>query len=131
MPAFRAACVATDRLTKVLAALASFTVLAIFIAIQWTPNLEAPAHVSDKLVHAALYYGFAFLIWWMLPPIERLTRAGAVLGIGLIVAILMEIGQLYIPGRGADVFDVVADVAGLMAASAGIWWGATFGEVKP
>ncbi len=84
---------------------------------------------SDKLHHLLAFAGLAFLLAWALP-----TRAGksnpsvadkATHGTGsmrhvvlaaviaLVYACLDEFTQKFIPGRTCDVWDVVADAAGI------------------
>jgi VanZ family protein len=80
---------------------------------------RSPSILSlDKLVHAGLFAlcGLLVLLGW-------LTSSGHWLRLFLLLllfAALTEAAQYPIPGRSADVADLLADAAG---AAAGIWWG--------
>ena len=78
----------------------------------WSSPPSGPQGVAhlDKVVHfglffivaASLHYAFRFPYW---VSITILTLYG----------IAIEVIQYHIPGRGADVWDVVADVAGAVS----------------
>ena len=78
------------------------------------PTLPAPG--LDKVVHALLYGGLAFLLQrWLRgglrrPPARPLLLAGTVCGI---YAVLDELHQLAIPKRTFSVGDLVADAVGI------------------
>jgi VanZ family protein len=80
---------------------------------------RAPAILPlDKLVHAGLFAvcGLLVLLGW-------LTCSGHWLRLFLLLllfAAFTEAAQYPIPGRTADVADLLADAAG---AATGIWWG--------
>ncbi len=73
---------------------------------------------TDKLVHAALYGVFGLLVWRALAATVVVTprvlaaAAAAIASFGA----LDEIKQRYVPGRGAEVADWLADTAGATAA---------------
>lgn len=83
-------------------------------------RIPAPESVSpllalpqlDKVVHAALFIGFAALWTAALPPRRRTAR---IVLLGAAVISLTELGQS-IPalGRVSDPYDVLADVTGLL-----------------
>lgn len=94
------------------------------IALLWTVGLFAatlapgeyvpavPILSFDKVVHVALFFGFA-LVWLSLYP----TRRRDVFLGGLAVAIAIEVLQNALPiHRSGDVYDVIADVVGLVLA---------------
>ena len=78
----------------------------------WSSPPSGPSGVThlDKVVHfglffivaASLHYAFRFPYW---VSIAILTLYG----------ITIEVIQYHIPGRGADVWDVVADVSGAVS----------------
>lgn len=78
----------------------------------WSSPPSGPQGIAhlDKVVHfglffilaASMHYAFRFPYWM---SIAVLTLYG----------IAIEVIQHYIPGRGADVWDVVADVAGAVS----------------
>jgi VanZ family protein len=86
-----------------------------------------PDNVSDKLAHMGAYavlgvlvvFGFAGRL-----PV-RLTSRLAVLTVLVttLYGVSDELHQMFVPGRSADVYDVMADAAGAIAAVAvcGLW----------
>lgn len=73
-----------------------------------TPAVASFAH-ADKVVHFGLFFVLALTMHLAFRP-----RLWLALPILLIYAIAIEIVQHYVPGRGADVWDVVADMAGVL-----------------
>ena len=72
---------------------------------------------QDKLLHAVIFGIFGFLVLGAMPatvPGYRPLQAGTALGVVAIYGMLDELHQRFVPGRSADVFDVVADIAGGM-----------------
>lgn len=66
----------------------------------------------DKLVHAALFGGLSFLIYWNFTTRRGLGAAAAA---SVVVAALIELAQGRIPYRSADVGDFLAGGAGVVA----------------
>ena len=65
---------------------------------------------SDKLVHGSLFLmlgALATYIWWRLPVFRWVILGLVALGAGT------EVLQHFIPGRGSDPLDFVADMVGL------------------
>ncbi|HEX9951919.1 MAG TPA: VanZ family protein [Rubricoccaceae bacterium] len=101
-----------------------------FIAVAWTAGLFAstlapgeyvpsvPLLSFDKVVHVALFFGFAML-WLALYP----ARRRAVMLGGLTVGVAVEVLQHTLPiHRSGDAFDVLADAVGLaLAFGAHVW----------
>ncbi len=94
------------------------------VALLWTVGLFAatltpgtyvpsvPILSFDKVVHVALFFGFAML-WLANYP----TRRRDVFIGGLIVGIAIEVLQNWLPiDRSGDLYDVVADTIGLLLA---------------
>jgi len=88
----------------------------------------APTNVSDKTLHLAAYFVLGVLaLRAVLGGLPRLvTRHGAVLA--MLIAIgygaFDEVHQWFVPGRNADVLDLLADSAGVAAAVVVCWaWG--------
>ena len=96
----------------------------IILALCSIPGRELPRVQilsADKIAHFTLFAAFAWL--WMnslaLPP---WTRFAAVLAGGLAYAVLTEVYQGLIPiGREPDIWDTLANAAGLLMGSA-LWW---------
>ena len=66
------------------------------------------AVITDKALHALVFGALAVLLWVLAGGRGALVIFAAVIGIGM----LDEMHQLFIPGREADVADLVADAAG-------------------
>jgi VanZ family protein len=91
-------------------------------------NPPTPNDVSDKSLHLAAYFVLGVLtVRAVLGGVPgRVTRRGAVLA--LLIAIgygcFDEAHQWFVPGRTADVLDLLADSAGVVAALVVCWaWG--------
>ena len=92
---------------------------AIFL-VSANPSPPMPARVSDKALHLVAYFGLAALAFravsgGLTAPISwRSTMTALVITIGY--AITDELHQSFVPGRSADVYDVIADAAGAFLA---------------
>lgn len=74
---------------------------------QPSPSSDALGH-TDKIVHFALFAisgGLLAFAWHQLPGWQLWAFM-------MVLALITEAGQIYIPGRGWDWWDVVADVVG-------------------
>ena len=90
--------------------------LVLFVGAQLAPAAWLPAAPgTDKQWHSALYFGFALLMWVLLPARPAL-RAFVIVVLGFLVGVLMELLQDHVPGRNPDKADAVADMVGLAAA---------------
>ena len=78
---------------------------------------EVPIFRYDKLIHLAIYFVFAALVYRFL-SFEGVSSAvrsrAAILTVGIIAFYGMtdEFHQHFVPGRTMDVYDWIADVAG-------------------
>ena len=74
----------------------------------------------DKLAHVSVYGTIAILVWigsgGRAFEVGRAHRAGAVALFVLAIGLLDELHQIGIPGRSADVSDLVADAIGICVA---------------
>ena len=97
----------------------SWTLLILVLC--WLPRFLMPVRETgprpffvpnfDKLVHLGIFAVFAFLWMRVGPPIGK---AGRVFLAGLALAVISELGQeVPIVGRDANVFDALADAAGV------------------
>jgi len=100
--------------------------LSLLLAIAWAgvlyylsdqPGIDIPPLFfgQDKLFHATAYGVLGFLVLGALRPVQQVyDRPQLWLAFGLVAGygVLDEIHQYFVPGRSADVFDVVADAAG-------------------
>lgn len=103
------------------ARLATALFLGAFLLAQWAPHVPYQERIDDKVAHAALYYGLALVLWPLVPATDALARAGVVVSLGFLLGLLMEAGQPSF-GRTRDTHDLVADLAGLLAAAAPLAW---------
>lgn len=89
--------------------------LAVFVYVQWTPDVPTPVRGADKLGHALLY-AFVGALTWLVLPGERAARSAVTVAAGYLAGILMEAGQ---PGFGRryELGDLQADVVGLATAA--------------
>jgi len=92
------------------------------------PQAPLPSNVSDKTAHLAGYSLLGLLavraVHGGLPA--RITAKGALIAMIITVgyAAFDEYHQSFVPGRFADVFDLLADAAGGAAALVVCWaWG--------
>jgi VanZ family protein len=86
------------------------------------PNLRPPVefHFADKFYHLLEYGGLGFLL---ARAIRATLRVGVPLfaalmaaGLGGVLGLADELHQLYVPGRQCDMFDLMADVVGVLLA---------------
>jgi VanZ family protein len=94
--------------------------LGAFLLVQWVPRVPFDDRVDDKVAHAGLYYLLALALWPLVPATDALARAGVVVSIGFLLAVLVEFSQA--PPRVTDTRDLFADVLGLVAASGPMAW---------
>jgi len=67
--------------------------------------------LNDKLEHGAAYAGLGFL-----PTLhESSSKLMFLLPALVFMGVLLEFGQLYSPGRTYDLYDMLADLAGVAA----------------
>ena len=73
---------------------------------------------KDKISHFVEYAIFALLFLLMLKQENRITNSKkaffTVSFFGLLLAIIDELHQLFIPGRSTDFLDIVADFLGIV-----------------
>lgn len=92
----------------------------LMIIVSSTPSKSLPDvgfDYSDKLAHFTEYFIFIILFWRfqlkLNKPFTKIIKNSLI--IILIIPLIDELHQLFIPGRDCDVFDVLADVFGLTA----------------
>ena len=67
--------------------------------------------INDKSEHFLAYAGLAFV-----PTLhETVAKLKGCLAFAAIMGVLLELGQLLVPGRTCDVYDALADGAGILA----------------
>ena len=80
----------------------------------------------DKAIHFGIYFLFSFLTYRALrfqsrwPLLARHALLGTVLLI-ILYGASDEFHQYFVPGRQADVFDLMADTLGAVVLVAGVW----------
>ena len=100
-------------------------------AIFYVSSLPKPPPIlagSDKSLHLSAYFGLTLVV-------VRAVAGGLAQRIGIrtaVVALLIAIGygvtdevhQMFVPGRSADVYDLLSDATGAVAGTAACWaWG--------
>ena len=100
-------------------------------AIFYVSSLPEPPPIlagSDKSLHLSAYFGLTLVV-------VRAVAGGLAQRIGIrtaVVALLIAIGygvtdevhQMFVPGRSADVYDLLSDATGAVAGTAACWaWG--------
>jgi VanZ family protein len=100
------------------------------------PEAPLPEGMSDKSGHSLGYFGLGVVVMRAvaggLPA--RITARGALLTLAIAVGYGAsdELHQLFVPGRFADAYDLLADFAGALAAIVGCWlWGILFLRSRP
>ncbi len=91
------------------------------------PVPERVLQINDKVLHIVLYAGFGYL--WHGVLSSRFRRSGtpawdwgATLLFGFLFAVADEWRQSFVPGRYAEVMDVVADTVGVALGAAVFRW---------
>ena len=87
------------------------------------PGIDVPLLFpgQDKLFHATTYGVLGFLVAGSMRPRHGGLDTGQLISAAVIVALYGlsdEFHQSFVPGRSADIFDVLADISGGLA---GIW----------
>lgn len=80
------------------------------------PSYQPPLFpYSDKVIHAGIYGVLAYLVFWSLHGARGLPGSGLGMISVVMAAIygaLIEIFQMYVPTRSADIFDALFNAAG-------------------
>jgi VanZ family protein len=105
-----------------------FPAAALYGLIFYLSSLERwPVKVSwspfDKFAHASIFGLLGGLLAFGFNGRPKLA-IGAAFGTGAVLAVLDEFHQLFVPGRDASPWDVLADLAGI---ALGIW---LYGRIK-
>jgi len=83
---------------------------------------EMPVGNFDKIVHFSMYFVLSVLLMKAMYYHSRSLTGGKVFLFTLIIVgmygILMELFQSFVPGRTPSLADVLANVAGILAANA-------------
>ena len=95
---------------SLLAALALVTQLLLLPEPSFVPSITAV--ITDKVLHAAVFGALAAMLWVLAGGRAALAVFGLAVGIG----VLDEMHQLFVPGREADLKDLLADAAGAAVA---------------
>jgi VanZ family protein len=108
-------------LRVVLLRVAFFACIALLVVLSWLPGSEMiRTGIGGRIEHGVAYFGTAFIMGLSYREAPRL-----VLQVALLVALaaILEVGQLYVPGRHSSVLDFAASstgvaLAGLLMAAA-------------
>ena len=99
--------------TRCIALLVSLALVAQLLLLPepaFVPSVTAV--ITDKVLHAVVFGALAALLWVLAGGRATLAVFAAVVGIG----VLDELHQFFVPGREADLADLLADAAGAAAA---------------
>jgi VanZ family protein len=101
---------------------------AIFVASSGPGPQLPPGADWDKVLHAGAYAVMSALVTWAMARGRLREATGRALLAGVLVAAAYgatdELHQAFVPGRQADVFDLIADATGALAAAGAIRaWG--------
>ena len=96
--------------------------IVVMLTVSSIPDLTIIPHWhltwKDKIAHITEYAILALLFLLMLKQENRIAnrkrRLLTVLCFGLLLAVIDELHQLFIPGRSTDVLDIVADFSGIV-----------------
>jgi VanZ family protein len=95
------------------------TVLLIYLSLVKAPTVRIGPDVENRVMHFLAYtvYTFAVAMWRLTSKPRRFRWAGylAALFAGMAMGILLELLQIYFPGRDADVADGVSSILGAAA----------------
>lgn len=80
------------------------------------PGIELPATdlAVDKLGHFGMYGILGLTLAWGWLQNGRRPGAALLVLVGILVGVLDELVQISVPGRSAEIADVVADAAGVV-----------------
>jgi VanZ family protein len=99
-------------------------------AIFYVSSLQQPAIPAggDKPWHTIAYFGLAIVVVRAiaggLPRRIRGRPAGLAMTIAVTYAVTDEIHQMFVPGRSAEVADLIADAIGVCGGTVACWaWG--------
>jgi len=98
--------------------------LIFFLSAQSNPFPLLTAHVWDKALHCIEYGALGTLLALALgvpDDPEKLWRLGLAIALGSLYAVSDETHQFFVPGRDAEVGDVVADTLGATLGAGGVW----------
>jgi VanZ family protein len=103
--------------------------MAAIFAVSGGPGVALPPGGNwDKVLHAGAYAGMSALVIWAQARGRLRAATGRMLLAGVLVATAYgatdELHQAFVPGRQSDVFDLIADAGGALAAAGAIRaWG--------
>jgi len=91
------------------------------------PGLDVPPlfPMQDKFMHLGAYAVLGALTMASRPLDRPATHRNEYIGVSLVAGaygILDEFHQSFVPGRDADVFDVLADFSGVLIGAAAVLW---------
>ena len=91
-------------------------ILALLLYLTLTPTPPKPISFNqiDKLYHFSAFAGFTFVFTIAF----RQIKSGYILLLSIILGIVIEVIQYYIPNRGFSIADMIADLIGVLA---GFW----------
>jgi VanZ family protein len=92
---------------------AFFACIALLVALSWLPgSAMVRTGISGRIEHAVAYFGTAFIMGLAYRDAPRLLVQFALL---VALAAILEVGQLYVPGRTSAFLDFAASSTGVAA----------------
>ena len=100
-------------------------------AIFYVSSLPEPPSIpagSDKPLHLAAYFGLTIVVIRAVAGrlAQRIGLRTAVVALLIVIGygVTDEVHQMFVPGRSADVYDLLSDATGAVAGTAACWaWG--------
>lgn len=109
--------------------LIAYAALIFYMSSQRRPlgDFHMPFASFDKLIHAAVYALLAGLFAWAMQawPVVKFKTLALALLLSTAYGLSDEWHQSFVPGRDADLMDVLADFTGALLALRLLWWQAT------
>jgi VanZ family protein len=120
--------IGTDRSRHTLLALYAVALLAVTLAP--TPLTTSSPPGLDKLAHAAMFGGLAFLMYWNMARSRARAAAAAAFLLSVAAAGFIELVQHPLPHRSADTWDLAAGAVGSLLGIA-VFTGLSRGVRRP
>lgn len=89
------------------------SILIVLVTTLTPGNGKIAGNYLDKLVHFSI---FAFMAYQALHALIDKNKIPEVLLVCIIMGLMTEVGQSFIPGRNMDLYDGLADTLGVAAA---------------
>ncbi|WP_145171616.1 VanZ family protein [Rubripirellula lacrimiformis] len=92
--------------------------IAIFTGTHLPAVSDFSPRMNDKIKHFSAFFGLATLLCYSTTSSNLVKRFGTIAAVIAVYAAFDEFTQQFIPGRTADPYDFIADMAGALTAIA-------------